>query len=212
MVDKVDRPEAPPSYAVTRSTETKRDKPQEEKRQEDLPTFKQKEEALYREKFQETSAPPKTFKVPLEEVKSFLFVRAIPRHGTPMADADLVWKDGKKLQGVSFLLKNWQDFMKIKNLKAGEVIPPSFWNYGGSHLEITVRGTTISGPWNLREIQEEGEGISPSKTQESWWLETGKALGIFNNETSQLKPLALGLYSLGILGILTLVVILFLGG
>ena len=164
MVDKVDRPEAPSPYMVPKSTETKRDKPQEERRQEDLPTFQKKDEDLYKEKFQREGAPPKTFKVALNEVKEFLFIRAIPRHGVPMADADLVWKDGKKLPGVSFLIKNWQDFMRIKNLKHGEAIPPPFWNYVGAHLEITMRSVSTSGPWNLKEIESKSPLPQPPPT------------------------------------------------
>src|SRR3989338_1255915 len=158
MVYKVDRPEAPPPYAVSRTTETKRDKPQDERRQEDLPTFKKKEEDLYREKFQ-SEALSKNYRLPLNEIGQFIFVRATPRHGVPMADAELILKDGKKIVGVSFLVKNWQDFLRIKNLKTGQVIPPEFWNYGGTHIEITVRSVSTSGSWNLREMQKENKPL-----------------------------------------------------
>lgn len=158
MVDRVDKPDAPPPYRVAQTTEAKKDKPQDERRQEDLPTFKQKEkeESLYREKFQ-SEAMSKTFRIPLEEIGRLHFVRATPRHGVPMADAELVAKDGKKIPGVSFLLKNWQDFMRIKNIKTGEAIPEEFWNYGKTHLEITIRSVTTSGPWNLRDIEKQRE-------------------------------------------------------
>ncbi len=154
MVDKVDRPEAPPPYAVTHTTETKRDKPQDQKRQEDLPTFKKKEEDLYREKFQ-SEVLSKNYRLPLNEIEQLLFIHATPRHGVPMADAELILKDGKKITGVSFLLKNWQDFMQIKNIKTGQAIPQEFWNYSGTDLEITVKSVSTSGSWNLREIQKE---------------------------------------------------------
>lgn len=158
MVDRVDKPEAPPPYRVTQTTEAKKDKPQDERRQEDLPTFKQKDkgENLYREKFQ-SEASSKTFKVPLNEIQRLLFLRAVPRHGVPMVDADLIGRDGKKIPSISFLLKNWQDFMQIKKLKAGETIPPPFWSYGGTHIEVTMRSISTSGPWNLREIEKQRE-------------------------------------------------------
>lgn len=158
MVDKVDRPEAPPAYQVRSPTETKKDKPKEERRQEDLPTFKKQDEAaLYREKFQQDASILKTVKIPFEEIQAFLFKKAIPRHGAPMADAELVLKDGKKIANVGFLLRGWQDFMKIKNLKPGEMIPPEFWNYQGPQVEITIRSIATSGLWNLREIENEKE-------------------------------------------------------
>lgn len=177
MVDRVDKPDAPPAYLVKSPTEAKKDKPKEERRQEDLPTFQRgKEEALYREKFQGETSGLKTVKVALAELQGFLFKRATPRHGVPMVDADLIWKDGKQLAGVSFLLKNWQDFMRIKNLKAGEPIPAPFWNYGGSELEITIRTAQISGPWNLREM--EAESVQPARiTKLPWWKNKKIILG-----------------------------------
>lgn len=179
MVDRVDKPDAPPPYLVKSPTETKKDKPKEERRQEDLPTFQQgKEEALYREKFQGETGVLKTVKIALEEVDGFLFKRAIPRHGVPMVDTELVWKNGKKLSGVSFLLKNWQDFMQIKNIKAGEKIPPPFWNYGGTYLEITIRSTQTSGPWNLREITTEAKTQPPPVALIPWWKNNKALLGI----------------------------------
>lgn len=154
MVEKVDRPDAPPPYRVNAPGETKQDKPKEERRQEDQPTFKQQQdEALYREKFQGESAPAKTFKIPISDIGKLSFVRALPRQGVPIADANLIWKDGKKLEGVSFLIKNWQDFMRLKNLRAGEAIPEPFWNYQGEQLEVTLRGVRSSGPWNMRAIE-----------------------------------------------------------
>lgn len=170
MVDKVDRPDAPPAYAVRAPTESKRDKPKEERRQEDLPTFKKRDEAdLYREKFQQETGAIKTVKVPAAEIQAFLFKKAIPRQGSPMADAELVLKEGKKILNVGFLLKGWQEFMKIKNLKPGEVIPPEFWNYQGPQVEITIRSITTSGPWNLREIEPEAAVPHPEKKKIPPW-------------------------------------------
>lgn len=178
MVDKVDRPDAPPPYMVRSPTETKKDKPKEERQQEDLPTFQRsKEEALYREKFQGETGTSKTAKVVLEEIDGLLFKRAIPRHGIPMADADLVWKSGQKLEGVSFLLKNWQDFMQLKNLKAGEKIPPPFWNFGGTHLEITIRSTHTSGPWSFKEIEAEAKATVQPVATPPWWQNKKVVLG-----------------------------------
>ncbi len=179
MVEKIDRPEAPPAYAVREPTESKRDKPKEERRQEDLPTFQRQGADPYRGKFQ-SEAPSKTFKVPLEEIGRLNFLRAVPRHGVPMADADLVWKDGTKIPGVSFLIKNWQDFMKLKNLKSGEPIPADFWNYGGNFLEITMRSTNVSGPWRLKEIENEASPLPPPSAKQRDWKKVmwGVAVGV----------------------------------
>lgn len=191
MVDKIDRPDPPPAYVVREPTESKRDKPKEERRQEDLPTFQRKEADPYHGKFQ-ADAPSKTFKVPFSEIGQFHFLRAVPRHGVPIVDANLIWKDGTKLPGVSFLLKNWQDFMKIKNLKSGEAIPISFWNYGGDPIEITVRSITTSGPWNMRNIEKQKTEAksAPQKVTLPWWRNR------------------LSFYGLGALALITLILFL----
>src|SRR3989344_1591023 len=115
MVDKIDKPEPPPPYAIAGTTETKRDKPREERKQEDLPTFQQKNPSLYQEKFASETSVSKTIRVPLAQIERLLLKRATPRHGAPTAEADLVWKDGRVTENVSFLIHNWQDFLKIKN-------------------------------------------------------------------------------------------------
>lgn len=170
MVDKIDKPNPPPAYSVREPTESKGDKPHDQRRQEDLPTFKKKEEDLYREKFQ--SEPlSKTYRLAVGDIREILFVRATPRHGVPMADAELILQDGKKMAGVSFLLKNWQDFMKIKNLKTGQAVPLEFWNFGGTHLEITIKSVSTSGPWNLRTIEQQKieKKIIPQEASLPWW-------------------------------------------
>ena len=165
MVDKIDKPEAPPPYAIGSTTETKRDKPQDQKGQEDLPTFQKENHSLYREKFQESGGALKTIRVPLNEIAKLLFRRTTPRHGSPTAEADLVWRDGKVTEGVSFLLQNWQDFLKIKNLKVGETVPEIFWQQGITHLEVTIWQAAGSGPWNLREIEKQKREAWEAKKQ-----------------------------------------------
>ncbi|MBI4124778.1 MAG: hypothetical protein HY466_02465 [Deltaproteobacteria bacterium] len=182
MVHRIDdKPEVPPAYTVKAPTESKKDKPREERRQEDLPTFKKQDEAaLYREKFQQDASILKTVKIPAADIQSFLFKKAIPRHGAPMVDTELVLKDGKKIANVGFLLKGWQDFMRIKNLKPGEPVPEEFWNYQGPQVEITIRSITTSGPWNLREI-ERGQGAAPAdkkKTISAWQYAAWGAAGL----------------------------------
>ncbi len=168
MVDKIDRPDAPSPYAVTGTTETKRDKPQDQRGQEDLPTFKQTGPSLYKEKFQSESSVIKTVLVPLSDIDSLKFRRATPRQGAPTVEADLILKDGKTLEGISFLLKNWQDFLQIKNFKIGDKILPAFWNHGGKNLEITLRPVATSGPWHLKEIQ--SQAAKPVLTKPSGFI------------------------------------------
>ena len=197
MVDKIDKPEAPPPYAITSTTETKRDKPQDQKGQEDLPTFQKESPSLFKEKFQEGFGVLKTIRVPLAEIEKLLFRRATPRHGTPTAEADLVLKNGKIVERVSFLLQNWQDFLKIKNLKIGEMIPNTLWHYASTHLEVTIWQPPTSGPWNLREMQKQtGASLIPLQNK-TWWSKTMAGI--------RLQPWVLAFYALGIFGLVVII-------
>lgn len=203
MVDKVDKPDAPKPYTVQSPNETKRDKPKDQQAQEDLPTFKQQEQSLYEEKFRSGPGTFRTFNVPINRITKFLYRRAVPHHGTPTVIADLYWKDGRKTEGVNFLLKGWQEFLTIKNLKFGDIIPPEFWNYHKPHIEITVRQKEHTGSsWNLRAMEKKkgaGPKTAPSKPKFSLKIFLSK-----NRKTLVRRSL----YAFGIL--ITLSVLLFI--
>lgn len=210
MVDKIDKPDAPSPYAVGGTTETKRDKPRDQQNQEDLPTFKQQNPNLYREKFQGELGTSKTVKVSLDQIDKILFRRATPYHGIPTAEANLVWKDGRTTEGVSFRIQNWQDFLKIKNLKQGEMIPPPFWNFGGKELEIIiVKMGTTSGSWNVREIQKQEIQKQKPKTTIQNWRDYGNLLRLFDPATGRIRPGIAGFYFLGLVTIILLSLLIF---
>ncbi|OGQ47910.1 MAG: hypothetical protein A3H42_01355 [Deltaproteobacteria bacterium RIFCSPLOWO2_02_FULL_46_8] len=213
MVDKIDKPDAPSPYAVGGTTEAKKDKPRDQQNQEDLPTFKRQNPNLYREKFQGELGVSKTVKVPLDQIDKILFRRATPYHGVPTAEANLVWKDGRTTEGVSFRIKNWQDFLKIKNLKQGEMIPPPFWNFGGEELEIIiVKMGTTSGSWDVREIQKQDHGpwtIDHGPKGKKKWRDYGPLLKLFDPSTGRIRPGIAGLYFLGLVTIILLSLLIF---
>lgn len=208
MVDKIDKPEAPSPYRVEATTQSKEDKQKEENRQEDLPTFKKQESTLYREKFQSEMQPAQTFKVPLEHIKELVFRRALPRHGVPTVEADLIWSDGKKTEGISFLLKRWQDFMLLKNLKPGTAIPNQFWGTPPD-LEVTVRPLTPSGLWHLKTLEETSSKTTKLE-KETKSVQLFKKLK-WMNEQGEWVPQSIILTSLLFLGFLGALLLLITG-
>lgn len=170
MVDKIDKPDAPSPYAVLGTTETKKDKPQDQRGQEDLPTFQKDNPSLYKEKFQAEGGVGKTIHLPVSEIKMLKFRRANPKQGAPTVEADLILNDGKMVEGVSFLLKHLQDFLKIKNLKIGDTIPDTFWKES-EILEITIRPPSTSGPWNLKEMQQTRPAPKAATKEQNWFYE-----------------------------------------
>lgn len=192
MVERIDKPEPPPTYGVPAATESKRDKPREERRQEDLPTFRKREGFLYKEKFGTEGATRRPLKIPVTEIVALKFRRIFPRGGNPMVEADLVWKDGRVTEGVSFLLRQREDFLKLRNLKVGEPIPPPFWNTG-PELEISIRqeGST-SGPWRLSDVMGETR-VTEVKTPRGWGQRAGIFLGLLEPDTLMFRP-AVGIF------------------
>lgn len=218
MVDRVDKPDAPNPYAVPSATETKKDKPKEERRQEDLPTYQQKEDeekrALYEEKFSSSATVLKTLRVSLNRVDRLLFRRALSYRGSPTIEADLVWKDGRTTEKILFLLKSWQEFFKIQKLKSGDEIPSPFWKQHPTYLEIAVRQRGhASGPWKMPQQPPSKETAQTSSTQraETGWQRLGRHLGLWDEKSKGIRKTRLLLYGLGILIITIYLMILSLG-
>lgn len=218
MVDRVDKPDAPNPYAVPSATETKKDKPKEERRQEDLPTYQQKEDeekrALYEEKFSSSATVLKTLRVSLNRIDRLLFRRALSYRGSPTIEADLVWKDGRTTEKILFLLKSWQEFFKIQKLKSGDEISPPFWKHHPTYLEISVRqrGHT-SGSWRMQQQQPSKETAKIVSTQrsETSWQRFYRRLGFWDEKSKRVRKTTLLLYGLGILIITIYLMILSLG-
>ncbi|MDO8494256.1 MAG: hypothetical protein Q7S68_02855 [Deltaproteobacteria bacterium] len=169
MVDKVDKPDRPPNpYRVESSTGTKQDKPHDQQNQQDLATFQHQKKSIFSEKFQSENVHLRSLKIPFTEIQELKFRRAMPWHGIPTAEADLVKKDGTQVAQSLFILKNWQDFMKIRSLRPGSVVPEAFWKTNEPHLEVTIRVSSGSGSWNTRQMEEAPPAVvdSNKKTPE----------------------------------------------
>lgn len=199
MVDRIDKPVKPDMYRVEQSTETKRDKQKSNQNSQENSEFQQQRRELFDKKFAADAIRAKTFRIPISKIDRLTFKKAIPYHGSATCEANLHWKDGRITENAGFLLKNWQDFLRLKNLKSGETVEPSFWKTEKPYLEITVRqqGPT-SGSLNLREIQKldqnsaEHIGTAPRSKRETLL----RLFGIQNAKGDK-NRVAIGLYGIG---------------
>lgn len=210
MVDRIDKPLKPDSYRIEQTTEPKRDKPQGDRNQHENSEFQQKQGETYEKKFASKSSRSKTFRIPTDKISHLIFRKAIPYHGAATCEVILHWKDGRVTENASFLLKNWQDFLRLKNLKLGEKVAESFWKLEKKFLEITVRqqGAT-SGATNLREIQklEQNEATHVATDSRSKKESVLKMLGIINSKGEENQG-AYWIYGAGILFVVTVMAIL----
>jgi len=204
MVDKVDRPDAKTTYRIESAAETKKDKPHDERQHDQEAHYQQKKRDQEWEKFQTDPGIRKTILVPVSEIAHLKYRRVSPRHASPTADADLIWKDGRITENVSFLLGNMEAFLKIKNLKIGESIPSEFWAKG-KELEVTVGvARSGSGPWSLQEIEARVNRMEKEKPAK--WQTYLANLGIWDLKTKSIRGAILVLYILFTVIIITVFV------
>ena len=193
MVDRVDKPDAPNPYRIQSTTETKKDKPHEERAPGQEAKYQQEKRNQEWGKFQADPDLRKTVRVPLGDILQLKFRRASSRQASPTVNADLVWKDGRTTENVSFLLHNLEDFLKIKNMKPGDPIPPSFWTRG-KELEVTIpQGRSGSGPWTMPPME---ENTASAKQTERPWHAIAIFMGVMDYKTKSWKFSLLFLYGL----------------
>lgn len=197
-------------YRVEQATETKRDKSKSGQNPQENSEFQQQRRDLFDKNFAVGSIRAKTFRIPIAKIDRLIFKRAIPYHGAANCEVNLRWKDGRVTENAGFLLKNWQDFLRLKNLKPGETVESSFWKTEKPYLEITVRqqGPT-SGSLNLREIQKleqnaaEHVGTAPRSKRETLL----RLFGIQNAKGDK-NRFAIGLYGIGLFVVITVLALL----
>jgi len=207
MVDKIDRPDAPSPYSIKAATETKKDKPKEERSFEEKANYQQSQGNQEWEKFQTDSSLRRTVRVPMEEIEKLIYRRASPRQASPTVDADLIWKNGTVTENVSFLLKQWGDFLKLKNLTPGTPIPSVFWAHG-NELEISIpQSRSGSGPWSLAQIEKHNRNLPEDET--SLWVRFAEKLGIWDPEMRAVRGSLIVLYFVFLLILVALILTIF---
>lgn len=210
MVDRIDKPAKPDPYRVEQTTETKQDKPKSGQNPQENSEFQQQRQKLFDKKFTQEPSRAKTFRIPISKIDRLTFKKAVPYHGAATCEVTLHWKDGRVTENAGFLLKNWQDFLRLKNLKSGETVDPPFWKTEKPYLEITVRqqGPT-SGSLNLREIQKleqnaaEHVGTAPRSKRETLL----RLFGIQNAKGDK-NRFAIGLYGIGLFLVIAVLALL----
>ena len=154
MVDKIDRPDPPPSYAVTASAETKKDRPHEERHpEEEIARYQKEVSSKGWEKFQAETTAIKTLLVPTRDIRQVLFHRALSRQGSLGIEARLILQDGHVFDRVIFLLPHREDFLKIRLLKSGDVLPEIFGRFGTTREVGIPQSINPRGSWRMRQIE-----------------------------------------------------------
>ncbi len=132
MVEKIDRPEAPPPYRITKAKESREDQHQSSynQREEQEKQYQKQLEGNEWEKFERRTMVIKPVRVPRARIDRLLFRAAKLHSGTGILQVDVVWRDGRQTRGALVLLTHLEDFIRTKRFKPGETVPDSLWAHG----------------------------------------------------------------------------------
>ncbi|MBI4126350.1 MAG: hypothetical protein HY465_02535 [Deltaproteobacteria bacterium] len=132
MVERIDRPEAPPPYQITRTKESKESLHQGSNPREEAEEKFRKELENNKEwgKFHRREVTVRPMRVKRDAIERVLFRAAVLRSGTAILVGDIVWKNGQTTEGALFLLARVEDYFRLKSLRPKSDVPESFWALG----------------------------------------------------------------------------------
>ena len=197
MVEKIDRPEAPHPYKVTRAKESRENLPrQQQQREEQEKRYKKKLETAEWRKFGTRTVVIKPMRVPRESIRRCLFSAVSLHSGVGILQADITWQDGRTIRRVLILLRALEDFMRLKKFSPGEEVPENIWARGPT-VEIGIpqvlsRGGTPPGP--RVEEREGGEGQEPAQKPISRPLSWLSYVGLIDRQTRRINWGMVALY------------------
>ncbi|MFH1831161.1 MAG: hypothetical protein ABH871_10395 [Pseudomonadota bacterium] len=158
MIEKIDRPEAPPPYSVREAKQTKEDRHQQREPREDAEREQKKQlEEKEWEKFGRRDTTIKPLRVARDKISRCLY-RAVTLHsgiGTLMVDVS--WVDGRWTRGALMLVTRLEDFIRLKKLAPGQEVPLDLWARGPMVEMGIVQRTADSGKFPGRDLASKKE-------------------------------------------------------
>ncbi|HPM41185.1 MAG TPA: hypothetical protein PLY45_01960 [bacterium] len=152
MVDKIDRPEAPPAYFITRAKDAKESQHEQKGQRDEEGEQRQKEQAEKDwSKFDRKTTVIKPLRTSREKVARCLFRTVVLHGGVATLQVDVIWKDGHKTDGALVLLARLEDYLKLKKFAKGQEVPEEFWSKQG-RVDLGIIQVISSSPQS-REIK-----------------------------------------------------------
>lgn len=128
MVEKVDRPDAQPPWRITAPKESREDQhQQQDQREEQEKRYQKQLEGRDWKKFGTRTVVIKPMRVPRGEIDRCLFRAVAMRSGIGTLQAAIRWRDGQETKVALILLRRLEDFLRVKKLAPGAVVPEDIW-------------------------------------------------------------------------------------
>lgn len=163
MVEKVDKPQAPPAYQILPSKEAKDDESKREQYEEGEEHYQKGGGSEQWAKYRGRAMTIKPVRVPRERIDRVLFKNTVTKSGMGILEAAVVWKDGRTTDPVLFLIPRPDEYMKIRLLKRGQVVPESYWAKGPEIEMGLVQMEPSSGSWGTKELKREAKAVRAAK-------------------------------------------------
>lgn len=195
MVERINRPEAPPPHRVQAAKETKDDDSRKEQERESEEKYQKMKPSGEWQKFRGRAMTIKPVRVPRDRIDRVLFRNIILRGGVCILEATVVWKDGRKTEPALFLLSRPEDFMRLKGMARGEKVPENYWARGPEIEMGVVQAESPSGSWGIQEVEEERKEQKKMEKKPSPIL---TKLGFVDKATGRFQWVTLLVYIIGI--------------
>lgn len=194
MVDRVNKPEAPPPYRILPTKEAKDDKSRREDQEEKEEKYQKSKGKGEWAKFSGRAMTIRPAKVQRDRIDKVLFRNALLKGGICILDSVIVWKDGRRTEPALFLLPRREDFMRIRTFARGQVVPEKFWATG-PEIEIgIVQMESSSGSWSIQEVEKEEKKAEAAAAKKSSLL---SKIGLEDKATGKFNWTAFLLYVIG---------------
>lgn len=171
MIDKIDRPEAPPPYRIGQAKETKEDQHQQQNPREEMEEeYKRRLEGKEWSKFEQRARTIKPLRVARDRIVRCLFKGSNLHSGVGILQVDVHWKDGRVTRDALMLITKLEDFMRLKKLAPGAVVPEELWARGPVVEMGIVQTMSESGSFPSSEFGgREQKPVRRSKSLVQWF-------------------------------------------
>jgi hypothetical protein len=186
MVERIDKPDAPRPYKITKAKESREDQHQQQNPKEDEEKrYQKKLEGKDWVKYGSRTVVIKPYRVPSSRIKQCLFRSVSLRSGVGTLETQIMWVDGRITTRALILLKTLDDFMKLKKLKPGSPVSADIWGRE-EILEIGIPQVIDPGRAGTGKEIKAGNttGKPKSGDGESDWL---SGLGLIDANTRRIR-------------------------
>jgi len=204
VVDKVDKPEAPPAYRIEATVETKGQKhqrQQEEKREED--EYNETANLKGWQKFHTEAKNRRSLKFRVKDISKIFYNQVFLQKGIVIIDTNIELINGKLLRHAYMFASHIDTYWKLKKLKTGDQIQKESI-IAGDYVEISIYQKDWSTKKDQDELTASGRIVLKKKEEPLTW----SLLPLYNSKTDKFNWVSIALFGIVIISVLIVIIML----